>query len=134
MVLSLDRLNWYSPDGIQLIDDLGVSRTIDKFSPALWEILLREAVQRGHERELGTKTGFASLKGKRARVDLVLKIARSSRTAKEGARLLVANACNAVWTRSRVTLAGYVVEDIMCELSGAARRHHSWEDLEMPAP
>ena len=44
-MLSLDRLGWYSPDGLTLVDDLGIERRIEEVSPEMWKLLLCDAVQ-----------------------------------------------------------------------------------------
>ena len=80
MFLSLDRLGWRSDDGVTLVDDLGVARSILDVSPQLWKSLLESAVQRLHERELGTKTGFAELRGRRVCVEVATRVARSAKT------------------------------------------------------
>ena len=67
---------------------------------------------------MSLKTGYPELRGVRVCIDIVRKVARMARTPADGSRVLIANACNAVWTRSRATLAGYVVEDTICELCG----------------
>ena len=118
MALSLDRIGWFTYDGKTFVDDLGISRAVTSFTPAAWKGLLKAAVQRMHERELGLKTGYPDLRGFRACVDVVRRISRSCRTSKDGARLLVTNACNGVWTRTRAKAAGYIVESTLCELCG----------------
>lgn len=55
MFLSLDRLNWYSPDGIHLVDDFVVARAIDKFPSTLWKILLEEGFSEAMEKSLAPK-------------------------------------------------------------------------------
>ena len=118
MALSLDRIGWRSDDGWSLIDDKGTSRKILDATPAMWKTLLQDAVQRDHEKQLGLKTGYPELRGHRVCVDLVKRVSRASRTSKEGARLLVANACNAVWSRTRAAQSGYKVDNTTCELCG----------------
>ena len=95
MALS-DRIGWRTYDGLNLIDDKGVKRHIKNSTPAAWKLLLRQAVQRRHESKLGLKTRYPEPGEHRVCVDLVRRISRSTRATKEGARLLVANAYNAV--------------------------------------
>ena len=130
--LSMDRIGWYSPDGLVLIDDLGVPRRIDEISPTLWRILLYDVVQRFHERELGTKTGYDGIRGKWTCIDLVKTVARSIKTSAEGGRLLLAVACNAFWSKTRASQEGYVVENTQCALCG--ERHGPPQRLVLPAP
>ena len=118
LFLTLDRLGWSSDDGLSFTDDTGIRRTITDFTPAQWKIFLKQAVQAGHEAELGLNTGCPELRGVRVCVDFVQRSIRSCRTSSDGARLLLANACNAVWTRTRASLAGYVVPSTLCELCG----------------
>ena len=87
--------------------------------PPAWKQLLEASVQRLHENSLGLKTGYSELRGKRVCTDIVRRTSRASKTSKDGARLVVANAWDAVWTRKRAQQAGYVVEDTRCELCGA---------------
>ena len=118
MFLSLDRIGWYTCDGRTFLDDLGITRDIMSFTPAAWKGFLKASVQRMHERDLGLKTGYPELRGRRACVDVVRRVARSSKTPKEGARLLTTNACNGIWTKTRAKAAGYELEDSLCELCG----------------
>ena len=98
--------------------DLEVARRITSLSPTLWKSILAASMQRFHERELGLKTDFSEIRGKRACVDIVRRVARSKKTNADGARLLLANACNAVWTLTRAAEAGYDLESTTCSLCG----------------
>ena len=76
------------------------------FTPQAWKLLMEASVQSLHENSLGLKTGYSELRSKRVYTDIVRRTSRSSKTSKDGARLVVANACNAVWTRKRAQQAG----------------------------
>ena len=115
----MERIGWFSADGITLVDDLGISRRIDQYSPQLWRILLKETIQRQHETELGTKNEYPELRGKRVCVDVVMTVARQAKTTVEGSRVLIANACNAIWTKVRAQSASYDLDTTKCELCGA---------------
>jgi hypothetical protein len=116
--LTLDRIGWRSDDGLVFVDDNGTRRRIDEFSPALWASLLKEAVQREHERQLGLKTGHKEVRNRRICVDVVKRVAKSKKTDPEGGRALVTNACNGIWSKRRASNAGYDVEDLSCQLCG----------------
>ena len=96
MYLSLDRIGWHTEDGITLIDDLGIRRSIVDTPPSLWRIHLDAAVQRLHERALGTRTGFTCLRGRRVCVEVVKRVAKSAKTPALGQCHLMAAACNSV--------------------------------------
>jgi hypothetical protein len=113
MFLSLDRLNWYSPDGIHLVDDLGVTRAIDKFPPALWKILLREASSGGTKGSLAPKQASPPSKAKGLASTSSSKFPEAAaRQKKEPGYLSPTPA-----TLERC-LQSNVVEDTMCELCG----------------
>ena len=80
LALSLDRLGWHTNDGLHFTDDKGETRAIDSFSPACWAILLKQSGQRSHEWDLGTRTGYPDLRGKRVCIDIVKRVSRASRT------------------------------------------------------
>ena len=127
--LALDRLGWYTHDGCTLVDDKGIARPILEFAPRLWKTFLQDAVQRGHERELGHRTGYAELIGARVCTDVVKRTAKSQRVPKDGRRLIMANACNAVWTKTRARESGYEFDDVMCTLCGKQEdtiHHRLW--------
>ena len=48
-MLSLDRLGWYSPDGLTLVDDLGIRRRINELSPEMWQRLIFSAKESVHK-------------------------------------------------------------------------------------
>ena len=107
LYLTLDRIGWSTMDGVFFTDDLGITRHATEFTTESWKKFIQLSIQRGHEAELGLNTGCAELRGKRVCVDFVKRVIKSCRTSKEGARLLLANACNAVWSRTRALDAGY---------------------------
>ena len=129
MYLSLDRIGWHTDDGINLIDDMGISRSIVDTPPSLWRIHLDNAVQRLHERALGTRTGFTCLRGRRVCVEVVKRVAKSARIPSLGQCHLMAAACNSVWTKVRARLSGYVLEDTLCAMCGTEQdtlHHRLW--------
>ena len=53
--LSLHRLGWTAESASVWIDDLGTRREVLEYSPQMWNFLLRDAVQRLHEREVAER-------------------------------------------------------------------------------
>ena len=113
MALSLERINWHTEDGEELVDDKGVRRKIQDHSPGMWAKFLRESVQRHHERALGEKIGAGDLKGSRCCLDVARRTYRSSKLSAEQKSLLAVATTNALWTKKRAAKSGYVVEDEM---------------------
>ena len=118
--LSLHRLGWTATGPFEWNDDLGISRSLLERFPVLWDIQLKLAVHRMHERELATRlvdtdgTVFG-----RACTDVIANVlAMKSVTAAEKEALAGAS-CNSIWTRVDAQAAGYVVDDSTCPLCGS---------------
>ena len=58
LALSLHRIGWHAVDAFRWCDDLGICRDVREHSPELWKIILRDAVQRSHGRELAVSIGL----------------------------------------------------------------------------
>ena len=86
LFLYLHRIGRHSNDGLTLTDDLGTARNIIDFIEAPWRRILKETIQRTHERALGNKSGHAALLGKRVCVDAVKRICAAKETGAEGSR------------------------------------------------
>ncbi len=135
--LSLERLGWSFDGPFRLTDDLGVTRNIMDHSPRMWNDLLREAVQRSHERGIAAKWARRCPRfgGRRICIDHIRPYlgsarcrARRSKLDPLGAGTAASVVAGAVWPNARAHRADNRV-DAKCQLCGAAQDtifHRLW--------
>ena len=88
-------------------------------SPALWNVILKDAVQRSHERELASRIGKVDGGGTgRVCLDVPRRVITFEATPEEGKRAIDNGVCNAVWTMADANAAGYNVPNDLCGLCG----------------
>jgi exonuclease III len=117
--LSMHRIGWTMQGPFVWKDDLGVSRSLLEHSPALWNILLKDAVHRYHERELATR--LVDIDGgtfARACTDVVTHVLAKKAVSENGKEALAGACCNSIWTLVDADAAGYVVDNVLCPLCG----------------
>jgi len=114
--LSLQRMGWIPLEPFEWIDDLGVKIKLIDMSPKMLTLLLKESSTRKLEREVAFSVGSTDMEGRRACMDPIRSfLATKKRSLKEKA-VVGAAGCNALWTRTRVKKAGYILESTKCEL------------------
>ena len=94
ITLSLDRLGWHANSPRVWTDDLGIVRSIPDISPKMWDILLKDAVHRMHERELAIIVSNSSNSMARVCVDVVTKSLASSKLKDDEKDKLATATCN----------------------------------------
>ena len=119
LTLSLDRIGWVSNTFEEWTDDLGISRNILDISPKLWDELLKDAVQRLHERKLAhTVSAGTGVCMSRVCADVVARCLASNKLTDPQKDKLAAATCNGVWTLRKAEAAGYNVNNTKCQLCG----------------
>eukprot|EP00959_Pyramimonas_sp_CCMP1952_P456189 9472747-Pyramimonas_sp.AAC.1 len=123
---SLERISWSMPSFATLITDSGLKVVLTEFSPRLVKSLLRAAVRRTLEWDLGARF---NLEG-RACVDGAFAYLNSSRYSLFEKGCMRALTCQAIYTRDRAASLGYILPSTSCPLCGGAvdtLRHRLWQ-------
>ena len=104
---------------VLVVNDLGVTLDIGDFAPKLFNSMLQRSWERRSEKILAQETGDPELSGKRACMAEARKFMRKKANPADQKKAVGAAASNAIWTRTRLKEAGYLVESTLCELCGA---------------
>ncbi|HIE69537.1 MAG TPA: hypothetical protein EYP98_04890 [Planctomycetes bacterium] len=137
-LLSLQRLQWTAEGPFLWRNDLGYSLRLLSFSPRMFRRMLRQSVQRNHERSMAKKLGAqptaASLQKsddpyvawERAHFGIVTSLLREGSTVltplEKG--VLRAAAAGAIWTKQRQSQAGYDCGEDCDKCGGPDTVHH----------
>ena len=114
--LSMDDLGWSSEDGPSITDSLVIRRAVTGHTLGLWKRLVKEAVLRCHETELGFKTGSDEVRGKLICWDIVRRAHTSTKVEADGRAILAVASCKALRTRTRAWRDGDHVERASVEM------------------
>jgi len=132
-MLELRRIGWEAADPFVLVTDLEGKVKLAETPPKMLAKMLKDAVQRMHERNLAAKLNWgAEDQPERVCVDHVKALlSKKSKIDKEATLAALCAVTDAVWTGERARRAGYVVPDesLMCKLCGNAKdsvHHRLW--------
>ena len=129
--MTLRRLSWSFASPFTLITDQGVNISLTSTSPGALKTWLGEAVQRIHQRKFGAGLDEADFPGVRASVAVPRAVATGKKhglSCHEAAALRGAT-LGGTWTKTRLHLAGYEVDDLLCPLCGQGQDclwHRVW--------
>jgi len=120
--LSLKRIGWRFSDPFHVTDDLHTSVSLINTNPKLLAKLLREGVQRHWHRRMAASLIKHGWKGERICPDPIVNLNHSVWARRNPLAALAANKlfCSAIWTKERAEDAGYVMDNLRCELCNAA--------------
>eukprot|EP00959_Pyramimonas_sp_CCMP1952_P350332 7339780-Pyramimonas_sp.AAC.1 len=113
------------PSFAVLLTDQGHRVSLTAFAPSLVKVLLKKAVLRGLEWDLGARLNLS----KRACADGILHLLNSGRFTLFQKGCIRVLFCDAVYTRTRAVSLGYKINNL-CQLCLAAPdtlRHRLWE-------
>ena len=124
-VLSMQRIGWRTDTESIWTDDLGIERDISEYSPKLMAIFLRDSVHKQLERSIAAAIGDPTV-GERICLDIARSYVFSGKHARKAKIAVESAATNALWPKTRLKEAGYVVEDTRCQMCWAAEDtiHH----------
>ena len=117
MRLSLDRIAWHTDDGAVFID--GHHQKHRGFHAPDVETAAESRRPEAAQEQPRPRNGLPRIPRETILHGHRKENLQIQQDLKGGARLVVAKAGNAVWTRKRAQQAGYTVEDTRCELCGA---------------
>jgi len=117
--LSMHRLGWTASGPFLWTDDLGIQRSLLEHSPVMWNIYLKQAIHRMHERELATR--LVDVDGSsfgRVCTDVLTHVLALKAVPSIEKEALASAGCNSLWTLVDAQAAGYLVDSTYCPLCG----------------
>jgi len=120
--LSLRRIGWRFSDPFHVTDDLHTNVSLINTNPKLLAKLLREGVQRQWHRRVAASLIKHGWRGDRICPDPIVNLNHSAWARRNPLAALAANKlfCSAIWTKERAEDAGYLMDDLKCEMCNAA--------------